>query len=158
MSLIDLVYSPALDDWTEQAKTAFKTLYGASQGRYPSRAASIVTLRAPSPEIPFAALIHPSNPESGPYGGMSFVIFPVANTPSLLAMGVGTRGLSPDEEILGRPGHGRKIQAICGWLNNRHGNFVAWAKQDPVRTDLDLPDEVRRQFPLTKRLFGSMGK
>jgi 5-methylcytosine-specific restriction protein B len=158
MSLIDLVYAPALDDWTGQAKNAFKNLYGAPQGRYPSRAATLINLRAPSPEIPFAALIHPSNPESGPYGGMSFVIFPIANAPSLLAMGVGTQGLSPDEEILGRPGHGRKVQAICSWLNNRHGNFVAWAKQDPVRTDLDLPDEVRRQFPLYEAAFRKYGK
>ena len=49
----------------------------------------------------FAALIHPSNPDSGPYAGMSFVIFPVPDGPSLIAMGVGTQGLSPDEEILG---------------------------------------------------------
>jgi 5-methylcytosine-specific restriction protein B len=158
MSLIDLVYAPVLEHWTEQAKTAFQRLYGAPQGRYPSRASGSVSLRAPSPEIPFASLIHPSNPESGPYAGMSFVIFPVANAQSLVAMVVGTQGLSPDEEILGRPGHGRKVQAICAWLNRRHGNYVAWAKQDPVRIDLDLPGEVRRQFPQYEPAFRKYGK
>ncbi|MCI0446644.1 hypothetical protein L0152_26000, partial [bacterium] len=56
-------------------------------------------------EVPFAALIHPQNPNSGPYGGMSFVIFPAKDAPCLIAMGVGTKGLSPDEDVLGRPGH-----------------------------------------------------
>jgi len=46
----------------------------------------------------------------------------------------------PDETILGRPGHARKIQAICTWLNQLFGRGVqvAWAKQDPTRIDIDV--------------------
>lgn len=39
---------------------------------------------------------------------MSFVIFPVEDKAALIGMVIGTQGLSPDEEILGRPGHGCK--------------------------------------------------
>ena len=60
----------------------------------------------------FAAFIHPDNPTSGAYGGLSFVIFPAGDQPCLLGMAVGTGGVSPDEAILGRPGHARKVQAI----------------------------------------------
>ena len=158
MSVIDLIYAPDLRNWSEQAETSFQNLYGSPQGRYPSRAADEMSLRAPSAEIPFAALIHPSNPRSGPYAGMSFVIFPVQDGPSLVAMVVGTQGLSPDEEILGRPGHGRKVQAICAWLNSRHRSYVAWAKQDPVRIDVELPQEVQRQFPQYENAFRKYGK
>jgi 5-methylcytosine-specific restriction enzyme B len=158
MSLIDLIYPRRLEHWSEDAKKALEGLYGASQGRYPSRAATTMALRTPGGDLPFAALIHPSNPDSGPYAGMSFVIFPVPDGPSLIAMGVGTQGLSPDEEILGRPGHGRKIQAICAWLNSRNRGYVAWAKEDPVRIDIDLPGDVRGQFPQYDSAFRKYGR
>lgn len=54
--------------------------------------------------IPYAAYTHPANPDSGAYGGMSFVVCPVEDGPCLIGMVVGTKGLSPDEAILGRPG------------------------------------------------------
>ena len=78
-----------------------------------------------------AAYIHPSNADSGAYGGMSFVIFPAEDAPCLVAMVIGTQGLAPDETILGRPGHARKMQAVCSWLNHEfgHGEQVAWAKK-----------------------------
>jgi 5-methylcytosine-specific restriction protein B len=57
-------------------------------------------------------------------------------------MVVGTQGLSPDKAILGRPGHARKTQAICKWLNEKFGdgNLVAWSKNDPTRTDQSMPN------------------
>lgn len=155
--LLELVYSAEMGRWAVQAEAAFAKLYGAPAGRYPSRAESGVKLRAVTPEIPFAALINPSNPPSGPYGGMSFVICPVDSGPSLVAMIAGTQGLSPDEAILARPGHARRVQAICSWLNKKAGNQVAWAKQDPVRIDLDLPSEVRRSFAQYAAVFGKYG-
>jgi 5-methylcytosine-specific restriction enzyme B len=158
MSLIDLIHSPSLERWSEQSRTVLRGLYGTPHGRYPARADGKMALRTPGGDLPFAALIHPSNPDSGPYAGMSFVIFPIPDGPSLIAMGVGTQGLSPDEEILGRPGHGRKVQAICAWLNSRNRGFVAWAKEDPVRIDIDLPDEVRRQFPQYDAAFRKYGR
>ena len=71
--------------------------------------------------VPYAALIHPSNPDSGVYGGMSLAIFPAPNASCLLTFVVGTNGLAPDENVLGRPGHARKLNAICGWLNKQAG-------------------------------------
>ena len=75
-------------------------------------------------------------------------------------MGVGTQGLSPDEAILGRPGHARKAQAICSWLNREYGggNLVAWAKQDPTRTDLSVPENVAKAWPSYKSVFDRYGK
>ena len=96
--------------------------------------------------VPYAAYIHPSNADAGAYGGMSFVIFPAEGAPCLVAMVIGTQGLAPDETILGRPGHARKIQAICAWLNQRFGGGaqVAWAKQDPTRVDIDVPASIQK--------------
>ena len=69
------------EDWTGANKAAFETLFGAPDGRYPKAAEKTMTVRAPDMSsdtgVRFAAYIHPSNPKSGPYGGLSFVIFPV---------------------------------------------------------------------------------
>jgi 5-methylcytosine-specific restriction protein B len=51
--------------------------------------------------VPFSAYIHRSNPPSGPYSGLSFVVFPVPDVPCLVSLVVGTQGLSLDEAILG---------------------------------------------------------
>ncbi len=162
--LIDIIHSVSSDAWNDRNRRAFDTLFGAPSGRYRKDAKDTVTLRAPEfssdSGIPFAAYIHPSNPTSGPYGGMSFVIFPVSDEPCLVAMVVGTQGLSPDEAILGRPGHARKMRAICAWLNRRYGKGqqVAWAKQDPTRVDLDVPDAVKRNWSPYQKIFERYGK
>src|SRR5690349_13312783 len=157
--LLEIVHSSKKDSWSDRNKKAFDSLFGSPEGRYPKPAAKSVTLRAPEINadsgVPFAAYIHPSNPTSGPYSGLSFVVFPASDAPCLLAMVAGTQGLSPDESILGRPGHARKAQAICSWLNRDHGNgsFVAWAKKDPTRTDLSVPESVRQAWPAYKSVF-----
>src|SRR5262245_10257758 len=148
--LVRLVTNPPSgDEWTQQNQAAFRALLGASGGRYPANAEKSIVVRAPSiaEGVPFAAYIHKSNPTSGPYGGMSLAIFPVGDGPCMISMVVGTQGLSPDETALSRPGHARKVQAICGWLNKRFGDgkLIAWAKQDPVRVDLDIPTNIRKQ-------------
>jgi 5-methylcytosine-specific restriction enzyme B len=78
----------------------------------------------------------------------------------LVSMCIGTQGLSPDEYILSRPGHARKISAICDWLNKNygHGNMVAWAKQDPTRIDLDIPDHIQHNFSAYQSVFARYGK
>ena len=116
--LVDLIYQHDLATWSESAADAFKELFGSASGRYPDRAKDAVQIRAPKfndeNNVPFATLIEPSNPKSGPYGGMSVGIFPVESTaPCLIALGTGTTGLHPDEAILARPGHARKAHAIC---------------------------------------------
>jgi 5-methylcytosine-specific restriction enzyme B len=85
--------------------------------------------------VPFAAYIHPSNPTRGAYGGLSFVIFPVADAPCLVGLGVGTQGLVPEETVLGRPGHARKVGENTAWLHREfgRGSQLAWAKQNPIR-------------------------
>lgn len=146
---------PYSADWKARSEKFFDELFGAAKGGFFSdHASKAVAVRAPGiklddKNVPFSALIHPSNPESGAYGGMSFVVFPVKDAPAMIALVVGTQGLSPDEEILSRPGHARKVAALCAWLNGEYGNgsVVAWAKQDPVRIDMDVPGSVAEQFP-----------
>ena len=136
-SLVQLIQTPGTEDWSNRCKRAFDGLYNVNGGRYPDRAQRIASSRIAEFKgdsgVPFGALIHPSNPDSGPYGGMSFVVFPVSDAPCLVGLVVGTQGLSPDEDILARPGHARKVSAICAWLNHRHGRgkLCAWAKRDP---------------------------
>jgi 5-methylcytosine-specific restriction protein B len=45
------------------------------------------------------------------------------------------------------------MQAICRWLNARFGGReqVAWAKQDPTRTDLSVPTAIRTAWPVYER-------
>jgi len=147
-------------------KEAFDDLFGSDGGRYKASAKQTTILRAPEmptsgddASVPFAALIHPSNPNSGPYGGMSIAIFPGDNSPCLLSFGVGTNGLAPDDNILGRPGHARKIKAVCAWLNKKYGgkDLLAWAKQEPSRIDQQVPSNITSQFPQYARAFKRYG-
>ena len=153
-------------EWPSKMKEAFNDLFGSSGGRYKAGASEKVTLRAPElpasgdeTAVPFAALIHPSNPNSGPYGGMSIAIFPGDDAPCLLSFVVGTNGLAPDENILGRPGHARKVKAVCAWLNKKYGakGLVAWAKQEPPRTDQPVPSNITSQFGQYSRAFKRYG-
>jgi 5-methylcytosine-specific restriction protein B len=164
-SLLEIIHDPNSGDWAERNKTAFESLFGSADGRYKQSAENTMTLRAPAMDmnkdgVRYAAYIHPSNPLSGPYSGLSFVIFPALEAPCLIGLVVGTQGLVPDETILGRPGHARKAQAICAWLNKKFGKGkqVAWAKQDPTRTDISLPDELRQKWSQYKNVFGRYGK
>lgn len=162
--LIALIHSQGAENWKQRCEEAFEELFSSQDARYPEKAKKVTTLRAPgfSTEsgVPFAALIHPSNPDSGAYGGMSFVIFPVTNGPCLISLGIGTQGLSPDEEVLGRPGHARKVRAICNMINSQfgRGNLLAWSKQDPTRTDLDIPINIRQIFEDYSSVFDRYGK
>lgn len=94
--------------------------------------------------IPWAGLIHPENPPSGPYGGASLVWFPTADG-SLLSLIVGTRGLSPDEGLLTSPGHRRRVAALRRYLT-RNG-IQAWSKPDPSLLELPVPNSVAHAQP-----------
>ena len=162
--LLKLVYDEGLDNWTERCKEAFNELYSSPDSRYPEKAKKVVSLRAPmfSSEsgVPFAALIHPSNPDSGAYGGMSFVIFPVSGGPCLISLVIGTQGLNPDEDVLGKPGHIRRVRAICNMLNSKYGNgqMLAWSKHDPTRTEIDTPQNIKEIFNNYRGVFEKYGK
>lgn len=152
--LLDLAWRP-IAEWEAHARPAFSE---ALRARYPrvhdltdarndeKRFQLRVNADTKEGALPYAALIAPDQDRSGPYGGMSFVMFPGSERgePALLAMVVGTLGLAPDELILGRPGHSRKLAAITRWLGT--DGLRAWAKGDPVRTDLPLPARIAQTF------------
>jgi 5-methylcytosine-specific restriction protein B len=154
-ALVEIVHSESTENWKDRNESAFGSLFG-SDGRYPKAAEKAFTVRAPEMSgdngIPFCAYIHPSNPKSGAYSGLSFVMFPVPDAPCLIGLVVGTQGLNPDEAILGRPGHARKSQAICSWLGAKYANGEsrAWAKSDPTRTDITVPESLKKQWPENK--------
>ncbi|MBN2246428.1 MAG: AAA family ATPase [Candidatus Aminicenantes bacterium] len=160
--IIDFIHRQWEEGWPQESHDLLQEFLEGAE-RYPKKASEIAAIRAPkmSPDsgVAFTALIHPSNPDSGAYGGMSFVIFPIKDGPSLVAMGIGTQGLSPDENILGRPGHARKVQAICSWINKvfGRGQLIAWAKQDPVRIDENIPQNIRNLYPQYKSVFDRYG-
>jgi len=151
-ALVDLVYRPRAE-WEEHARKAFDAVL---RERYPyvkdlvdrrndeRRFQLRVNSDPKDNAVPYAALIPPGQELSGPYGGMSFVMFPAdeEGAPALVCMGVGTHGLAPDEAVLGKPGHARKVAAITAWLNTRRPGS-AWAKRDPVRIDQGIPVTVR---------------
>ncbi len=94
--------------------------------------------------IPFAGLIHPDSPPSGPYGGMSLVWFPVKDKGSLLTFVVGTRGISSDVGILTRPGHRRRIAALRRMLAKQ--GVKVWSKPEPANVGVSLPKDASDQF------------
>jgi 5-methylcytosine-specific restriction protein B len=106
--------------------------------------------------VPYAGFINPENPPSGPYGGTSVVWFPTANNGSLIGFGVGTRGLSPDEGILMRPGHRRRIAALRRYLARL--GVEAWTKPDPAALGTVVPKTVRERFPGFEKTFTRYGR
>ncbi len=104
--------------------------------------------------IPFAGLINPDNPPSGPYGGTSVVWFP-SDDGSLIDFGVGTRGLAPDEGILTRPGHRRRLAALRRYLA-RHG-VECWTKPDPSALGVSIPKTAADRFSGFEKVFKRYG-
>lgn len=147
MDLLDLVYSDFDEAWDGNAKAVLDALarerYGA---KYEKRLVARVNGDLKADAAPYAALIPAGQAKSGPYGGMSFALFPAKGHPALLTLVVGTTGLEPDEQALGRPGHARKSAAIARWLTATGGVPLAWAKRDPSRIDQALPKQVVREL------------
>lgn len=109
-----------------------------------------IALMSAERNVPFAGILHPENPTSGVYGGMSLIWFPIPEDGagpacSLLTFVCGTRGLAPDEAILGRPGHARHLRALARFLD-RDFNISAWVKRDPTNLSQEMPTVVRNQF------------
>src|SRR5699024_4309870 len=93
------------------------------------------------------------------YSGMSFVVFPIEDGPAMIAMVLGTQGLHPDENIIGKPGHSRKMNAITNWLNTKHDSEkpVAWAKREAIRTDNTVPQNIVDAYPKYYDIFDKYG-
>jgi 5-methylcytosine-specific restriction protein B len=161
--LVDAALSAHDSQWHERADAGLRGLFGGPKGRYESRALGNATvIRAPRLDqdgVPFAALIHPDNPTSGAYGGMSVVLFPIEPGRALVALVVGTSGLADDAHVLGRPGHARKVRALTNWLNSRFGNgaLIAWAKTDPTRIDQTIPTDIASRFEGCQSVFSRYG-
>jgi 5-methylcytosine-specific restriction enzyme B len=94
--------------------------------------------------VPWAGLINPDNPTSGPYGGTSLVWFPGDNT-SLIGLVIGTRGISPDEGILTRPGHKRRVAALRRLLAQQQ--VLVWSKADPAALGVSAPKTFTAKLP-----------
>ena len=101
--------------------------------------------------VPYAGLIHQDNPPSGPYGGTSVVWFPTREEGSLIGLLVGTRGLSPDEGILTRPGHRRRVAALRRYLSRM--GVDSWTKTDPSALGVATPRVVQARFPGFEHAF-----
>lgn len=89
----------------------------------------------------YAGWILAENPSSGPYQGTSFVWFP-GNGGSVAVLVSGTGGFGPDNHILGRPGHRRRLQALA----RLHRNCL-WVKPDPLDLNSTIPQAARRNWP-----------
>ncbi len=105
--------------------------------------------------VPYAGFINPDNPASGPFGGASVVWFPTRDGGSLISLVVGTRGLAPDEGILTRPGHRRRIAALRRHLATM--NVEAWSKPDPSALGQAVPLTARQRFPGFEAVFKRYG-
>jgi 5-methylcytosine-specific restriction enzyme B len=104
--------------------------------------------------VPWAGVIAEDNTTSGPYGGASLAWFPLESG-SLMTFVVGTRGLAPDEGLLTRPGHARRISALRRYLTRL--GVAAWSKPDPAAINVDMPEAGRRLFPAADAVFKRYG-
>jgi 5-methylcytosine-specific restriction protein B len=104
--------------------------------------------------VAYAGFINPDNPPSGPYGGTSLVWFPSPEG-CLIDFGIGTRGLSPDEGILTRPGHRRRIASLRRYLAANH--VETWARQDPATVGVPIPSLVTNRLAPWESVFKRYG-
>ena len=105
--------------------------------------------------VPYAGIINPDNPPSGPYGGTSVVWFPTRDSGSLIDFGIGTRGLAPDEGILTRPGHRRRVIALRRYLARL--GVDTWVKHDPSALGAQVPKTARDKYPGFEHVFKRYG-
>ena len=104
--------------------------------------------------VAWAGVIAEENPPSGAYGGASIAWFPTAGG-SLVTFVVGTRGLAPDEGLLTRHGHRRRVSALRRHLSGL--GIAAWSKADPAAISMDVPEAARRLFPASSAVFKRYG-
>jgi 5-methylcytosine-specific restriction enzyme B len=143
------------------AKPLLRNLFG---GRYHHRYLEPTIIRDAfslansdtSDGVPYAGLIHQDNPPSGPYGGTSVVWFPTREDGSLIGLLVGTRGLSPDEGILTRPGHRRRVAALRRYLSRL--GVESWTKPDPSSLEVPTPRMVQGRFAGFEHAFRRYSK
>lgn len=104
--------------------------------------------------VPYAGVIAPENPNSGAYGGASIAWFP-CDGGTLITLVVGTKGLAPDEGLLTRHGHRRRVSALRNYLAQR--GIASWSKADPAAISTKMPEAARRQFSSCAAVFNRYG-
>lgn len=104
--------------------------------------------------VPYAGVIAPENPNSGAYGGASIAWFP-CDDGTLMTLVVGTKGLAPDEGLLTRHGHRRRVSALRNYLAQR--GIASWSKADPAAISTRMPEAARRRFPSCAAVFNRYG-
>lgn len=158
MSLSQLLKRRHDNTWHEEAEAFFRSYI---TNRFGISGLKAVGLRCPKftgeDGVAFGAVLHKDSPTSGGYGGTSFVVFPNSEGPALVALGIGTQGLSPDELILTRPGHGRLCRAYAAWLRSNTSLSSTWAKSDPTRIDVSIPQNVASRFALHSKAIKRYG-
>jgi len=107
------------------------------RGRYQWRA----NLQKGEDKASYGGIITAPNAESGPYQGSSLVWFP-GDKGSLLVLVVGTEGFGADQELLGRPGHARRLRA----LGRLHANRL-WVKPDLLDLNFKIAESQWAQWP-----------
>ena len=105
--------------------------------------------------VPYAGVIAPENPNSGAYGGASLAWFP-CDDGTLMTLVVGTKGLAPDEGLLTRHGHRRRVSALRSYLTHR--GVAAWSKADPAAISTKIPEAAGRQFSSCASVFNRYGE
>jgi 5-methylcytosine-specific restriction protein B len=104
--------------------------------------------------VPYAGVIAPENPPSGAYGGASIAWFP-CDEGTLMTLVVGTKGLAPDEGLLTRHGHRRRVSALRSYLARR--GLKSWSKADPAAISTGMPESARKLFPACEAIFKRYG-
>ena len=152
--------APDADEHANGIRDAIKGIFG-QRYRADTRYSDRVVYMPGRDAVSFAGLLHEDSPTSGVYGGASLIWFPVEPADdqpatSLLTFVCGTRGLAPDEHILGRAGHARHLQALKRYLSITSGTYV-WVKQDPTDLGQPIPRIVRDRFPRYSSVFSRYG-
>ncbi|MCC6152107.1 MAG: AAA family ATPase [Planctomycetes bacterium] len=148
--LSSLMQRGLFENAEEQVASALKEIFG---GRYYQAHLKDAQIRSAAYRlgaleddrgVPYAGLISPDNPPSGAYGGTSIVWFPTKEKGSLLGLGVGTRGIAPDEGLLTRPGHRRRVEGLRRLLSQQ--GVSCWTKSDPAALGAEVPESVVARF------------
>ena len=119
-------------------------------------------LKLEEDDVPYAGLVHQDSPDSGAYGGhVSGLVSNIGGgcTSSFvpyLHLFVGTRGLPPDEQVLGRPGHVRHLRALARYLE-KHFAVSVWTKQDPTNLPDPIPKFIRTRWAGYSHVFNRYG-
>lgn len=151
------------EDWKKESREALEELFGtrfhATHLKDRRKMIRVAPIRDED-GIAFAGLLPEESAESGPYGGMSLVWFPITTEDgdgkSLLTFVCGTQGLAPDEEILGRPGHARNVQALGRALAPFVDSKI-WTKPDPANIRASLPETAKERFAEFEGVFKKYG-